>query len=157
MFPQGSRNYPYVFERTDKLPKTLSDLHVGGIYVWDTQAMIFICDVPGTLININPLKNDASSPGLWMDIGAVDAAVLADFDYKQSTATDVDADEEVTSVEIPGSHTNVDAVGSYLTVSADAISDEPHLIEVRFDVPVELDGDDSRGKSITTNKFDNTN
>lgn len=56
-------------------------------------------------------------------------------------------------MEIPKSHANVNAVGSDLTMSAAAVSDEPNSVEVGSDVPVELDSNNSSGKSITANSL----
>lgn len=60
----GSLNYPYVFERTDEVPETLSDLRVSEMYAWNTQAMVPMRDISGTLIHIDSLEDDADSPRL---------------------------------------------------------------------------------------------
>lgn len=91
-----------------------------------------------------------------MNIKAANAAVVAYVIVEQRTAIDVDANGDATSLEIPESHTTEDPVDPDLTVTAAVLSDEPHSVEVRSEVPVEVDSDVSSGKSMTVNKFDRT-
>lgn len=92
--------------------------------------MVPIRDVQRNLIDIDRLEDDADSPGLSMNINNADGAVLVYVDPEQRNASDVDDNGDVTSEGISESHANVDAAGSNHTMSAAAVSDKPHSVQV---------------------------